>query len=262
MYGVKAGLAAALALVLTQALGVVDTVSAAFVAAACTSPTVLTGLKRGSQQLGGSVLGGAFAYAALFLGLPVPWALGMSVGLSVMVSGALQMRQASMIAAFTALYVVLLSPLTPHVTYGVRLAAVVLGSLAAMGVNVALSSVFYKRLFLRRARVCREALADALDARTIGGIDAASALMREFQSDLESAAKLPLTEHLLQEVSHLHGMAHHAKDALIRESTAELPLLPVLSRLLRGQSVAIHGEHLLALEARRWALLHDTLTPS
>lgn len=260
VYGLKAGLAAAFSLVLAHAFGCADTVSAAFVAVVCTTPTVLSGIKRGFEQLQASLLGGAMAYACLYLGLPVVAALGVSVGLSVLISGALRMRDAHIVAAFTALFVVLLNPTTPGGTYAERMLAVVLGALAALLVNVALSSIFYKMLFRRRVQLCRLALASALEAQDLAAIDKASTLILELQAELRHAIKRPLILRLIQEADLLNRMAHFAKNALLREEEGSKRALLEVSQVLKGYGAALEGDHAITREGKRWVRLADGLT--
>lgn len=156
--GLKASLAALLALAAVELLAIPDRLSATFVAVACISPTAYTGLRRGLDQIGASAIGGLVTLGLSRL-LPGPAALGLALFAAIYVSFRVGMARGFLVAAFTVLYVQLIPGLTPGLVLEYRLASVAIGVASAIAMNVAISLVSYRSVFSRRLGIARAALA-------------------------------------------------------------------------------------------------------
>lgn len=260
IYSLKVGLASSMALVATSQLGVEDPISATFVAVVCTSPTVVTGLKRSLQQVSGSLVGGGFATLLLFLGARGAVALGLAVGLSVLLSGLANLKEAHIVAAFTALFVVILGPGSAPEHFGTRVVAVLLGALAAFLVNYLLSGLLYRSLFRRRLRVARLWAAAAF-ARDVS-FDQALGTINALASDLHDASRellfrsrelaSVLAGHQV-EVERLQRILHYGKDVWLRSPEQARPLLQAAARTLTGHFTPVPDDSPLGIELRLWA---------
>lgn len=281
IYASKVGLSSALALVFVLLAKVNDPISATFVASVCTSPTVVTGIKRAAEQMVGSILGGAIAFLLLLLsnmapeslgllkGLNGALILGLSVGLSVYLSGALKLGGANIVAAFSALYMVLMVEMelnTPQQNFGLRLAAVVFGGLAAMIVNWMLTSFAYRGVFKRRVHIVQRQLAWALAEVAAGKppslLDQPLVLASELRGELNDAARERLGGRvtpdpilsLYQEASEiLYETTVLARCATIQGDHAE-PFRQAAS-LLEGAAEELAGADAFSAELRRWSEL-------
>jgi hypothetical protein len=95
----------------------------------------------------------------------------------------------SLVAAFTALYIVLLG----GNFYLARMIAVVVGALVALAVNLFESGLFYRSLFQNRIHICRNYLAWALEQAGNGSppeiLDRAFTLLNEVKGDLAHAGQ-------------------------------------------------------------------------
>lgn len=146
----KSAAACAMALLLVQGLGIPDMVTASFVAVLCCSPGALMGLRTSVDQLVGSVLGGVFGTLGAVLELPTALGVGLAVGLAVLCTHRIGFHRGTVAAAFTALFLQIVSFGEPLQTFGYRLEAVGIAGLSALVVNVAASSLFYGPLFKKR----------------------------------------------------------------------------------------------------------------
>ena len=189
---IKGALAATLAYLLCRALSLPDGLSAAFVAVVCVTPTVLAGLRRAVGQGLGSALGGALAAGLMVTGMPTAVSLGLSVGGAVLAVHAAGFGRAHTVAAFTAIYVHLLPLGDPGQTLGIRVWAIAVGALSAMTVNVAVSAMFYERIFARRLVKAAQTVAQGADGIANGNLAAmvpAFALLSGLSAELAQADK-------------------------------------------------------------------------
>lgn len=259
VYSLKVGLASSMALMATSLLGVNDPISATFVAAVCTSPTVVTGLKRSVQQVSGSLVGGLVATGLLLLGARGPMALGIAVGISVLLSGLWKLRDAHMVSAFTALYVVILGSGAAPERFETRVLAVVLGAVAAFLVNFLLSGLLYRSLFHRRIGVARQWAAAAFSREV--SFDQALGTVNALASDLHDASRETLFRsndlaNILashrQEVESLQRILHFGKDLLIRVPEEASPHLNAVAQTLSGEVHPLPDDSPLGQELKRW----------
>lgn len=146
----KSAAACALALLFAQALADPDLVTASFVAVLCCSPGALMGLRTSAEQMAGSVLGGIFGTLGAVLALPLALGVPVAVGLAVLCTHSIGFHRGTVAAAFTALFLQLVSFGEPLETFAYRLGAVGIAGLSAFVVNVAASSLFYESLFQKR----------------------------------------------------------------------------------------------------------------
>lgn len=259
IFSLKGGLAAGLALLLCQAFKVNDPISATFVAVMCITPTLVTGLRAAVEQALGSLIGGAIATLLVLAGLPPVPALILSVGLAILASGALRMPGAHGIAAFTALYVVLMPAHVP--TYFYRMGAVAIAAGAALGVNFVLSAVQYRQLFGRRMAIVRQAVAWTLQQTTESEFGYGFAIVDGFTSEVEDArretwARRRLGEKLeayRHEAILLRHVLHFGLDAIIRAQASAATELNAASRTLQGEQEPMTLDTPLAAATRAWA---------
>ncbi len=187
---VKAALACLVALLLDELLGNPDSVSSTFAAVLCVSPVLLMGLRQAGSILAGSVFGGIWGAVVLLAGLPAIPGVPLAVGLAILTSYGARAPSGYPIAAFTALYLILVPRATPLETLGVRLLAVSSGAAAGFAVNLLVSAVFYRRIFRDRLKLVEQKIFDLLPAAARRGPDAAEsgfALLSSVQGDLTQA---------------------------------------------------------------------------
>jgi len=158
----KALLATGLALGLDLLLNNPDHVSSTFVALLCISPTVLMGLRRGTAQFTGSIIGGLIGTALAYLGLPLIIALPIAVGLAVFMSIHTGQILGYTVAGFTALFVLAVPQGTPIETFQIRILAIFIGSFSGFIVNVFVSSFDYIRIFERKIKVTEDYICDLI----------------------------------------------------------------------------------------------------
>lgn len=183
IYAAKTGIAAALALLACAAVGLHDRISTVFLAVIATSPTVLTGLERTGQQLIASLLGGAVATAVLAVTAQPALAIGLAIAGAVFLAGRHLPAPAHLVAAFTALYVVILSGGSPEQGVTTRLIGLATGGAAATLTNFLASTLFYRPLFARRMLICQQAVA-ALRADPQVPVQAVLRLLSEMRDEL------------------------------------------------------------------------------
>lgn len=281
VYSLKVALATALAFVFVHVAQIDDPISATFVAAVCTSPTVVTGLKRAVEQMVGSFLGGAIAFAVLMACLEAPkslgllaglngaWVLGVAVGLAVLASGLLRLGQAHIVAAFSALYMVLMVEMglnSPEQNLSLRLAAVAFGGLAAMIVNSMLSSLSYRGVFKRRLHIARQLVAGALleveANKDPSVLDEPLLLLSQLRKELGDAARErrlgfarqdPLISTYQQACTALYEIALMARCAKSHPDSSAA--FARAAACLQGKSSDLGGEDPLSEELRRWEAL-------
>jgi hypothetical protein len=114
------------------------------------------GLRTSADQLVGSVLGGVFGTLGAMLALPHAVGVPVAVGLAILSTHSIGFHRGTVAAAFTALFLQLVSFGDPLHTFGYRLEAVGIAALSAFVVNVAASSLFYEALFAKRLRRLRQ----------------------------------------------------------------------------------------------------------
>ncbi len=180
VFALKAAVSAALGWALVRAFDNADAVSAAFVAVLCTSPTVFGGFRRARDQLLGSAVGGGIAALAVAAGLPPPLALAVAVGGAIGATFALGLGSGQAVAAFAAVYVVLVPRGGPWETLAVRVGAVALGALAAAAVTVLVSALAYHKVFDRRVRLARGLVGGALHKLAASESPPAGAMLEVF----------------------------------------------------------------------------------
>lgn len=193
----KAGAAASMAVLATQLFGLKDALSAGFVAVVCVSPTAYAGLRRGFEQVVGSVLGAGVTMALLFLlKAPqlVPLLVLSSVLFSVLLCMRLRLEQGYVVASFTSLYFASGLYASTSVALENRFGALALGIAAATFTNLVVSFLYAERILERRMRITRaivaKALASAPEARTVdAAFEPAFAAVAELRTDLDGAAR-------------------------------------------------------------------------
>lgn len=186
----KALLACLVTLLLDDLVGNPDHVSSTFVAVLSVSAVALAGLRQGLSQLVGSALGGVWGTLATVAGLPVLVAVPLAVGLAVLTAHAARAAQGYPIAAFTALYLVLVPQGTPLQTFGIRLMAVASGALGGLLVNLVVSALFYRQIYARRLDDAEARVRALLPAAARRGPDAAEsgfAHLASLQGELDHA---------------------------------------------------------------------------
>lgn len=190
VYAVKAGISAFFARQFCIWTGIDDPVSAAFVAVIAASPTLYTGLRSSLWQIAGSLVGGLIAIGVLLIVPSQGWALALAVGLAVILTGPLMGGDAHVVAAFTALYVVLLSNGDSAVRYEHRVGGVLLGCAAAFLVNFSATAVLYEKVFRRRMALAGSAVESALRTAAAGrtAFDV-EALLHRLEGELRDAIR-------------------------------------------------------------------------
>lgn len=164
----KAGAASALALLMAASLGVPDKVTASFVAVLCCAPAALMGLRTSAGQLVGSVIGGLSGTLAAFA-LPEIVGVPLALTVAILCTHAIGFHQGTVVAAFTALFVQLVSFGGPLATFTYRIEAVAIAALSAFVVNVLVSAFFYKSLFRKRLRRAQKRLKVLIEDATEQG---------------------------------------------------------------------------------------------
>lgn len=158
----KAALSSALAYALVSRLGIYDTLSAPFVALACTSPVVLVGLRQGAAQLFAAAVGGGAALAVLALLPDAALALGLAMFVTIYAVHGLGLHDVFLVAGFTVIYAYLLPDITPDFAVEHRMLSLAVGVLSATIINVVVSAGAYRTIFQRRRRLVRRRVQDAL----------------------------------------------------------------------------------------------------
>jgi hypothetical protein len=186
----KALLACLVTLQLDGLLGNPDHVSSTFVAVLSVAVVALAGLRQGATQLLGSALGGVWGTCATLAGLPPLAGVPLAVGLAVVTAFAARAGSAYPIAAFTALYLILVPQGTPLATLGIRMLAVTSGVVGGLVVNVVVSALFYRGIYERRLAAVEDEVRALLPAAVRDGLDAAEggfARLAALQGDLDAA---------------------------------------------------------------------------
>ena len=251
----KTGLSAGLAWIMCAALGIPDPVSAAFVAVVCTSPTVLSGLKRAFDQGVGSIAGAALAIAVAFVPLPHWLALTVAVGGAVALVRAIGFGAGYPVAAFTAIYMYLVPFGDPFETAWVRIAAIIAGATAAIAINTAMSAAFYRSLFAQRLVKATRLLADHLNGlsdRNPDSLLAVFPVLASLTADLADADKELLLRRATvnvaeianqrRQVRALTRIAHFARDLTLTVEEAQKPLRAEDKVLFTHAALRLRGE--------------------
>jgi Aromatic acid exporter family member 1 len=247
----KAFLACLVTLLLDGLVGNPDHVSSTFVAVLSVSAVALMGLRSGVQQLVGSALGGIWGTLATAVGLHPLAAVPLAVGLAVVTAFAAGASAAYPIAAFTALYLVLVPQGTPLQTLGIRLLAVTSGAVGGLVVNLVVSALFYRQIYTRRLRDAEARVRAQLPAAAGRGPDAAEegfALLAALQGDLDHAltelrwrrarATHAAVRRMWWRVEHLRSLLHLASNVgeIVRRERIEPPAIAPLLDWLRAPS--------------------------
>jgi hypothetical protein len=123
------------------------------------------------------------------MGLRGPAGLGLAVCLSALLSYPPRLRPAHIVAAFTALLVLITGDPVPGPSYAHRLGAVLLGAGSATLFNLLASALQYRTLFQRRIGLVRMATATALYSGDRPSYDRADALLRDLSGELQDVAR-------------------------------------------------------------------------
>lgn len=190
---IKAVIATLCALILDHILGNPDHVSSTFVAVLCISPTVVMGLKNAKEQFIGSLIGGVWGAGFLYLNHPLELTLPFAVGCAIGSVFLFKLRNAYPIAAFTALFMLVVPWGTPFETLKVRFLALSIAALSAFLVNVLISSMFYSSIFQRRYEKTKEIVWGILEPVLNGDFDQADSGF-ELLVNLQGQLSYTLTE--------------------------------------------------------------------
>lgn len=159
----KAALSSALAYALVSRLGIYDTLSAPFVALACTSPVVLVGLRQGAAQLFAAAVGGGAALAVLAVLPDAALALGLAMFVTLYAVHRLGLHDVFLVAGFTVIYAYLLPDITADFAVEHRMMSLAVGVVSATIVNVVVSAGAYRKIFERRRKLVRAQVVEALE---------------------------------------------------------------------------------------------------
>ncbi len=219
----KAALACALTLLLDRLLGNPDHVSSTFVAVLCISPLVIGGLRQAWAQLAASGLGGLWGTLATLAGLPPTLGVPLAVGLAIVTAFAAGAASGYPVAAFTALYLILVPQGAPLATFAIRLLAVASGAVGGLVVNLLISAFCYRGIFRHRVGALEARILALLAPAVRHGADpaepgfAALATMLEAMSGAltelrwrRSSATLAVMEELKGRVERLREVLHDA----------------------------------------------------
>ncbi|MEZ0371677.1 MAG: aromatic acid exporter family protein [Candidatus Sericytochromatia bacterium] len=146
----KAVPACAIALALDQLLGNPDHVTSTFVAVLCMSPTVLIGVRNAWAQVIGSLVGGLWGTLANLLGVDAMIGLPLAVGAAIGSTFALRISEGYPVAAFTALFMILVQQATPIDTFETRFLALFIAAVSSFVVNAGVSALIYRRIYRER----------------------------------------------------------------------------------------------------------------
>lgn len=158
----KAILVCVIALLLDELLGNPDHVSSTFVAILCLSPTVLIGVRNAWAQLLGSLVGGLWGTVANLLSLNPLVGLPLAVGAAIASCFGLRINQGYPVAAFTALFMILVQQATPIETFEVRLLALLIAAISSFMVNTLVSAMIYRSIYQDRLKKVEEFVYDSL----------------------------------------------------------------------------------------------------
>lgn len=158
----KAVLSCAIALLLDQLLGNPDHVTSTFVAVLCISPTVLIGVRNAWAQIVGSLVGGLWGTLANLLVLAPIVGLPLAVGASIASSFALRLGEGYPVAAFTALFMILVQQATPVATFQTRFLALLIAAVSSFVVNALVSAMLYRSIYHERLAKVESFVFDSL----------------------------------------------------------------------------------------------------
>lgn len=164
----KVTVASAVSVWLCQILQINDALSAGFVALICVVPSVYAGLRAGLEQFAGSVLGGCISTCLLIgFGLyPLDEKSAaivlLAMGLSLAVCFRLGWGRGYVVTGFTVLYVITLPFRTASEALGTRFLSVMVGVLCATLVNVLVSALTFRKIYLRRMELVRQTFSECL----------------------------------------------------------------------------------------------------
>jgi hypothetical protein len=235
-------------------MGIPDAISACFVAVVCLSPTALSGVRRGAEQAIASVLGGVVAVVAGELPVPAPVQLGRGVGGGVGVVFPARLGGAYLVAAFTAIYMMLLSFGDPVSTLEVRFASVLVGAFAGTVVNLLVASTAYRRLVARRLDIAAGALADALERMVRGerpGFVKVYPLIGQLYGEVAEAEKelelrrdqsgVEAIRQVRERVRALGRLSHFSRDLVVVTKEAGVTLTPADKALIAYIAAVLRG---------------------
>lgn len=171
----KITLACAIALLLDRLLGNPDSVSSTFVTVLCISPTVLMGVRNAWEQTLSSLIGGIWGTLATLLGLPILLGLPLAVGGAVGSSFVFRVGGGYPVAAFTALFMILVQFSNPLMTFRTRFLALFIALVSSFVVNVLISAMYYRKIYQQRLKIAEDFVSESFEAVVAGDLDRADA---------------------------------------------------------------------------------------
>lgn len=190
----KAAIACFLALVLNHAVGNPDHVSSTFIAVLTVSPIVLLGIRRAIEGFVDSVVGGLWGTLANLLSLSIWSGVPIAVFLAIISSFLLKMPLGYPVAAFTALYVVIVPWGDPLMTFQVRLVAVLTGAFSGLLANLLISAMLYRKILNRQLNQVEQSIREILPHTVTNGVDMRAEESFAALAALQGEVKLALEE--------------------------------------------------------------------
>ncbi len=261
---VKAGISAALAVLVADVVGSSDPLSAAFVALACVAPSAFGGLRRGFEQAAASLIGAAVAMVVVVAlpGVRASALLPIAVATAIIATLVVTLRSLSdgayYTAGFSALYVFFMPYPSGLESLRGRMAAVACGVAAASLTNTLAAALVGPTIVRRRRAIGRAAASEALRARA-----------ETFGNRLPSAEALDAHHHglavLAEAVFDLGDSAREAffpgADRVRREAAAAIAEVRILDELLHVAALLSFADVATASRAP-WASALDALAAS
>lgn len=234
----KAALACAIALSLDALLGNPDHVTSTFVAVLCISPTVILGVRNAWDQIASSLVGGIWGILAILLGLAPIVGLPVAVGASIASAFALRVGSGYPVAAFTALFMILVPQDTPVETFNTRFLALFIAAVSSFVVNALVSAMLYRSIFKERLSKVETFVFDSLLA-VIEGDQAIADQGFDLLAILQGQLRNTLAELVLRRAWKTHA---EIQPMLIRTQRLNylLHLIWDLAYLLREEGVPQH----------------------
>jgi len=233
----KITLACAVALLLDRLLGNPDSVSSTFVTVLCISPTVLIGLRNAWAQVIGSLIGGLWGTLANILNWPELVALPLAVGAAVATAFALRVSSGYPIAAFTALFLILVERGTPLETFETRFLALFIALISSFVINALVSAMLYRDIYHRRLHKVESEIFKSLTRVAAGqqaeadkGFELIGILQQQLSRTLfELKLRQAWQTHaeisqMLQRTRHLGYLLHLVLDLAYLQQEEQIPL--------------------------------------
>jgi hypothetical protein len=188
------------------------------------------------------------------LPVPAPVQIGLAVGGAVGVVFPARLGGAYLVAAFTAIYMMLLSFGDPVSTLEVRFASVLVGAFAGTVVNLLVASTAYRRLFARRLDIAAGALADALERMVRGerpGFVKVYPLIGQLYGEVAEAEKelelrrdqsgVEAIRQVRERVRALGRLSHFSRDLVVVTKEAGVTLTPADKALIAYIAAVLRG---------------------